>query len=806
MRRAVLALFLLCACREAPKDTGIGESAPPLEDADDDGFASDVDCDDANAAVHPDAEETCDGIDNDCDGLTDDADDAVTGTTSWFEDADSDGYGNSASSRDACEAPERHVPDDTDCNDLNPDYHPGAEESDCTDPEDYNCDGSVGYADEDGDGFAACEECDDTVASSNPLAFEVCDGADNDCDGTTDEDDAVDTRTWYEDSDGDGYGDALYTVNTCDMPTGYVADDTDCDDNAGTVHEGAAETCDDIDNDCDGWVDDTDPDVTGTTTWYGDSDGDGHGGQQYQQEACENPAGFVANSDDCDDLAPTSHPGAVETCDLSDNDCDGAVDEGVQLTWYADSDADGFGDASSSMDACTQPPGYQSNGNDCNDVDAAAHPGGVEICDGVDNDCDGTTDLDALDGSTWYADGDGDGYGDATSPSNACTQPSQTSSNSTDCNDADGTIHPAASEACDNIDNNCDGAIDEGGAAAATWYTDGDTDGYGDPDNFTVACNAPSGTTSDNTDCNDQDSAIHPNATEQWYDGVDTDCDGADDFDADGDGYSSFSVNGGEDCDDADANVWTCGSTSAVAAASCAEILASDSTLADGVYWLDPDSQGAYEVFCDMTHDGGGWALLAKFSAAGTGWGWSESNWTSASPLNSADTLDATTVADAKNDSWSRLAVTKMRLDTVGATSANGPYVIWPLGSSTAFDLWSGGTQLFTPTAGDMTSFSKADSNFQGNAGEGSNTLLINASTSHASDYACCALNNRVRLGTSCYQDFSSYPHGAANSGYKGVGGTTRYRDGHNASCCNYGEQSEVYSNTSGDNLVLWGR
>jgi hypothetical protein len=89
---------------------------------------------------------------------------------------------------------------------------------------------------------------------------------------------------------------------------------------------------------------------------------------------------------------------------------------------------------------------------------------------------------------------------------------------------------------------------------------------------------------------------------------------------------------------------------------------------------------------------------------------------------------------------------------------------------------------------------------------EKANNLLINASTSHASVYACCALSNRVRLGTSCYQDFSTYPHGAANSGYKGTGGTTRYRDGHNASCCNYGEQSEVYSNTSGDNLVLWGR
>ena len=75
-----------------------------------------------------------------------------------------------------CDAPVGYVADDTDCNDADPAYNPGAVESDCADPSDYNCDGSVGYADGDGDGYGACEDCDDTNADVNPGAMEVCTG------------------------------------------------------------------------------------------------------------------------------------------------------------------------------------------------------------------------------------------------------------------------------------------------------------------------------------------------------------------------------------------------------------------------------------------------------------------------------------------------------------------------------------------------------------------------------------------------------------------------------------------------------
>ncbi|MDP2308506.1 MAG: MopE-related protein [Pseudomonadota bacterium] len=82
-----------------------------------------------------------------------------------------------------------------DCDDASAAYNPGAIEDDCADPADYNCDGSSGLVDADADGFAACEECDDGLGTVNPDADEVCDGADNDCDGTIDID-AIDAGTW----------------------------------------------------------------------------------------------------------------------------------------------------------------------------------------------------------------------------------------------------------------------------------------------------------------------------------------------------------------------------------------------------------------------------------------------------------------------------------------------------------------------------------------------------------------------------------------------------------------------------------
>ena len=188
--------------------------------------------------------------------------------------------------------------------------------------------------DADGDGFWSDVDCDDGDASLYPAADEVCDGVDNDCDGEIDEL-AADAHTWSLDSDGDGYGEPSYTVSACAQPDGYAPSSGDCDDTRDTVFPGAVEACDGVDNDCDGLLDDADPDLdTSTvTTWYRDVDGDGHGdGALAGLVACSDPstsyAAYVDSADDCDDSDASAAPGLDEVCgDGVDNDCDGS-DEG----------------------------------------------------------------------------------------------------------------------------------------------------------------------------------------------------------------------------------------------------------------------------------------------------------------------------------------------------------------------------------------------------------------------------------------------------------------------------------------------
>ena len=157
--------------------------------------------------------------------------------------------------------------------------------------------GDADDSDQDEDGFHTPTDCDDTNANVHPEAIEYCDGIDNDCDGQTDEDDAVNTTTFYIDADGDGYGDPDTTIAACAAPSGTVDDDTDCDDNAATTHPGAEEIWyDGIDNDCAEGSDD-------------DADGDGY------------PGGSL--DIDCDDTDPNIHPLAEEVCgDGIDNNCD----------------------------------------------------------------------------------------------------------------------------------------------------------------------------------------------------------------------------------------------------------------------------------------------------------------------------------------------------------------------------------------------------------------------------------------------------------------------------------------------------
>ncbi|MCB9797779.1 MAG: FG-GAP repeat protein [Alphaproteobacteria bacterium] len=142
---------------------------------------------------------------------------------------------------------------DEDCDDEDDEVYPGAP-TEC-EPADRDCDGVLDDADADGDGFPGCEECDDADASVNPDAQEVCNGLDDDCDGLTDDaDDSLSgASAWYEDDDGDGFGDPAAETLSCEAPAEHVADDSDCDDGDAAVNPEAEEICGDgVDNDCDG--------------------------------------------------------------------------------------------------------------------------------------------------------------------------------------------------------------------------------------------------------------------------------------------------------------------------------------------------------------------------------------------------------------------------------------------------------------------------------------------------------------------------------------------------------------------------
>ncbi len=360
--------------------------------------ADNTDCDDGDAAVFPGAGEVCNAVDDDCDGTVDEG---VTQT--YFADVDGDTWGDGAAPVEACARPDGTAERAGDCDDSDFDFFPGAPETDCADPNDYNCDGSVAYADADADGFAACRECDDGDAAVFPGAGEVCNGLDDDCDGLTDDGDpGVDLGTageWYTDADGDGFGDAESSTIACDAPVGTVADDTDCDDLVDTTFPGADEVCNGADDDCDTLVDGADGDVDLSTggVFYPDSDGDGFGVPGGALSACTRPSGYAVLATDCDDGNGSVFPGAFEVCNSIDDDCDALVDDADSgrtggTVFYRDADGDGYGVVGTTVTACVAPAGYVALPGDCNDGAATVRPFATEACNAVDDDCDGSTD------------------------------------------------------------------------------------------------------------------------------------------------------------------------------------------------------------------------------------------------------------------------------------------------------------------------------------------------------------------------------------------------------------------------------
>jgi hypothetical protein len=500
------------------------------------------DCDDTDPSIKPSAGELCDGQINDCLAISLD---------SLEIDDDGDGYVDC--SVDAGGWDGVAILGGDDCDDLEPTVFLGALE--VCDGQINDCDTGVMPADEvdnDTDGYVECtfdaggwdgtlavvggDDCDDVDPLQHPGADERCDGQANDC--------ALVVPAAEVDDDGDGYVDCAVELPWAGPP---IDGGDDCDDTDPTRAPGFPELCDGQYNNC------SVPVIPSNEV---DNDGDDY-------VECNVDAGgwdggvAITGGRDCDDTDPTSHPDAIELCDGQINDCKARVEQADPFLGLDASEVDDDGDEY--VDCTVDAGGWDGvpivGGDDCVDDDPTVHPDGDELCDGIDNQCDGFP-VDA------EIDDDGDGYVECTIDAGGWDGPAIVGGDDCDddlTDDAD-TIWPDAPELCDGIINDCNTGSLPGNEI------DNDGDGY-------VECAIDAGgwdggdVPVGGQDCDDaapHGPTVFPAAPE-LCDGIINDCDaGALDVrevDNDGDGFvectfdgggwdGEVAVIGGDDCDD----------------------------------------------------------------------------------------------------------------------------------------------------------------------------------------------------------------------------------------------------------------
>jgi hypothetical protein len=229
----------------------------------------------------------------------------------------------------------------------------------------------------------------------------------------------------------------------------------DCNPSDGAVHPGATEVCNGVDDDCNG---ETDEDLV--VMVYTDADGDGFGSAtDVGTAACSLSANQSLSQGDCDDSNPSIRPSAAETCNSTDDNCNGVTDEGVILQVFTDADGDGFG-VGAGVPACTAGAGQATAPGDCSDTVASVFPGAVETCNGTDDNCNGAVD-ERLTTSIYFPDADGDGFGQNGAGQRLCAAPTGFVSVNGDCDDSNYDRRPTAIEVLNGMDDNCNGVVDE---------------------------------------------------------------------------------------------------------------------------------------------------------------------------------------------------------------------------------------------------------------------------------------------------------------------------------------------------------